>query len=122
MISEDSTITDTSLTRYSITGTVSNGEFNLQIVTLQESDMGTYSCRVSAAGNSAAIVSGNAELTVRDASEVQSIVIPPSDVTAVVGTSATMVCYVSALSGSVLWIKDGVQISRNRQLVNGDTR
>ncbi|XP_789922.4 synaptogenesis protein syg-1 [Strongylocentrotus purpuratus] len=120
VISEDSAITDTSLTRYSIIGTASNGEFNLQIVTLQESDMGTYSCRVSAAGDSDAIASGNAELTVRDASEVQSIVIPPSDVTAVVGTSATMVCYVSALSGSVLWIKDGVQISRNRELVNGD--
>ncbi|XP_071505053.1 uncharacterized protein [Diadema antillarum] len=121
VISNNTQITDSSLIRYSITGTAADGEYNLQIVTVEMSDAGTYRCQVTAAGNSAAITSGDALLTVRDSSEVQSIVVPPSDKTATVGTSVTLVCYVSALSGSVRWLKDGVQISENRELVNGDT-
>ncbi|XP_041470934.1 kin of IRRE-like protein 1 [Lytechinus variegatus] len=121
VISNDSEITDTSLTRYNIVGSASAGEYNLQIVTLENADMGTYVCRVAAAGNSPTITSTEAILTIRDSSEIQSIVIPPSAMSATVGTSASMVCYVSAKAGSVLWIKDGVQISRDRDLVNGDS-
>ena len=121
VISNDTDVIDQALTRFSVMGTPSDGEFNLMIVLVAATDQGTYNCRVSETEDNPLIDSRDAVLTVIDQSTAgQTIEIPPSKSIFVEGTTATMVCYVARLSGTVLWIKDSLLLSRDQEAISDD--
>ncbi|XP_071957954.1 hemicentin-2-like [Antedon mediterranea] len=109
----DTTITSGG-TRYSIIGSQANGDYNLQIVSSEESDSGSYQCSVTAAGGSSAITSSVAMLTI--ATSGQRFLVIPSDVTTTEGSDVTFRCEVADKVGTLSWLYNGQSISDDESI------
>ncbi|XP_006821761.1 obscurin-like protein 1 [Saccoglossus kowalevskii] len=97
-------------------------EYNLQINALSMEHMGEYLCHVTSAANGdVAIDSDSVKLTVYDAA-VQDFTTVPVDTNIVAGKSVMLDCVVSNKEGDVIWSKDGVDITKDGTVINGDAR
>ncbi len=118
-VSVGTTIIDTSNTRYSIVGDGSS-TFNLQIVNAELTDSGEFQCLVTSGGvGNSELLSGTVTLTVF---QVQSFITQPGDTTVSSETVATLQCQVDNKEGFLYWLKDGVIISNDTAVTNGNVR
>lgn len=120
IITNDTTILDTSLTTYSITGDTNQGTYNLQILLAQESDEAVYRCIVTAAGFSQQITSATAVLSISTSGQRLEIV--PFNTVAREGTDTRMLCRVADKSGVQTWLKDGQQLNEDENIIVSDSR
>jgi hypothetical protein len=118
-ISAESTISDTSNTRYSIVGD-GTSTFDLQIENADLADSGTFQCQVSPSGAGNDLLESNiATLTVV---RVQQFEVEPDSTIVPLDTTATLECQVNNKEGFLYWLKDGVIISNDTLVTNGIAR
>ncbi|XP_071806887.1 uncharacterized protein [Asterias amurensis] len=118
-VSVGTTIIDTSNTRYTIEGDGSS-IFNLQIVNAELADSGEFQCLVTGSGvGTDELLSGTVTLTVF---QVQSFTTQPGDTSVSSETTATLLCTVDNKEGFLYWLKDGVIISNDTVVTNGNAR
>ncbi|XP_070539223.1 muscle M-line assembly protein unc-89-like isoform X1 [Ptychodera flava] len=107
--------------RYDIINNVENVEYNLLVQNVDRSSAGSYIAYVSAQNGHSAIQSQAAILVVHTAA-IQRFVEQPSDVEIVEGNDTFLKCKIENKEGTVIWYKDGVAISSDASIINGDLR
>nr|XP_006821762.1 PREDICTED: obscurin-like [Saccoglossus kowalevskii] len=118
IISEDTTTTS----HYAIVSTTPGFDYDLYIDNTTLDDSGDYECYVSDALNGdTAITSRSAILTVYDL-EIQSFATTPSDAEVVEGNVIILQCTVDHKEGFVIWSKDGVDITNDATVTNGNPK
>ncbi|XP_077985300.1 obscurin-like [Glandiceps talaboti] len=117
-LSSDRTITADN-SRLRIRGTANNGEYNLRIRPTEIGDDGEYACRATASGGSDAIGPATATLTVL---EPQSLSVTPSDVSSIIGSTVFLECTVDNKDGTLIWSKDGEDISSDSSIIVSNSR
>ncbi|XP_070549933.1 obscurin-like [Ptychodera flava] len=117
-ITNDDTITSDD-SRYRLRFDLDTGKFNLRVRSIVGDDAGTYACRVTAGGSSDAIGPTEAELTVR---VPQSFREEPGDLSKTVGFTAVFTCAVDDKEGTLIWSKEGVDLSNDETVITDDSR
>ncbi|XP_070551410.1 hemicentin-1-like isoform X2 [Ptychodera flava] len=107
--------------RYSIVSPIFGVDYHLQILDVAFSDQAVFQCTVTQFGSDPPLLSREATLTVIPATQ-QVFTEQPSSVTVVQGNDVTLNCVVNDKEGTLEWTKDGVTISSDDTIDNGNAR
>ncbi|XP_077987754.1 uncharacterized protein LOC144442315 [Glandiceps talaboti] len=108
-------------TRYSIISEGNNSIFNLFMWNVGAHERGTYKAYVSARYGHVAIETAAVTLTVHTAA-IQSFIQVPNDTVVVEGRNAVLTCQILNKEGTVIWSKNGFDISSDNTITNGNSR